>query len=251
MPLSTSTSRNIALAGAVVLCIILLRTIGIRKSSETSNLKSRAATEISDVQASHRKARSADALSSPKSPAEKRRQQHAVAPKSHSGLPEVQGFIIEDFSSWKAIPPGYDADGVKLVAKGITLADDSATTQPRVGFLQSPAMPLLQPAMMAPAAHPPHLPVGAGIYTEISLSADGHSWSPWARLEIYNRPEGTLATPAMQASLAPGSVKIPSYVSPLRDVPSSAPLIRYRLTLDAQSTGVPVVHDLRVWKRTI
>lgn len=160
-------------------------------------------------------------------------------------LPQLSGYVVDRFDDWKTIPEGYASEGIVVENGMLTLAGDPASTAPRSGYLRSPALPLRAPALAGPVDNPAPLPDGAMLHLQISLSSDGNDWSPWVSVSRYHKPDGKLATPPMQASIAKADLVAP-------DLPSSGtisgPSIRYRLDISASGVIAPSVADIRVWK---
>lgn len=160
--------------------------------------------------------------------------------------PPVTGYVIDNYTIWKSIPEGYHADGIVTTANGITLSGDPASTTPRSGVLHSPPLPLRHPALEAPADESQPLPHAATVNLQISLSADGESWSPWLRVDRHTPADGNRIAPPMQASLAKADLE---RVDSNSSAPINGPAIRYRLGLSSSGTIAPVLSDIRVWKR--
>lgn len=158
----------------------------------------------------------------------------------------VSGTLLDDFSRWSSIPPGYFADGVTVVNGAVTLAEAESTSAPRSGVLESPPLPLRQPALAAPTDPVMEIPAGTEVSVQISFSEDGHSWTPWKQVQRFQKPDGKRITPPMQASLASDDWK--SADSQTSET-ASGPAIRYRLELWSGGAPAPAVTDLRIWKR--
>lgn len=158
----------------------------------------------------------------------------------------VTGYIVDRFTAWSAIPDGYFAEGISLTPAGITLSGDTNSTSPRNGVLQSPPLPMRHPTLAAPAENTAPPSDAVNISLQISLSENGHTWSPWMTVERHVKPDGNRIAPPMQATLA--NADLESMTSNNSNA-VNGPSIRYRLGISASGTTAPVLADVRVWKR--
>lgn len=164
-------------------------------------------------------------------------------------LGPLEGFIIDDLSGWTSIPDGYISENMKFENGGITLAEiDRETSTPTIGYLISPPLPLRQPAMSAPARRTREVPQGGNIMLQVSLSADGETWTSWKPARMHQPPDGNLVSPPVQPFLAPGAMTGVEFSKvSANDSETSGPQIQYRLTLEARDEA-PVVRDVRAWR---
>lgn len=160
----------------------------------------------------------------------------------------LTGFVVDDFRGWTAIPPGYRLDGLQLRDGAIALSDASPTG-PRTGSLLSPALELWQPALSAPSEKSAAMPEGCSVQTQIALSEDGRTWGDWVTIERRVTPDGQQAAPEGPPAWS-GSRPSNATFGTSGDSTTSAPLIRYRLTLTSQDSASPVVQDIRIWRNS-
>lgn len=158
----------------------------------------------------------------------------------------VSGTTVDDFSGWTTVPHGYFADGLTIANGTVTLADGATTSGPRSGVLESPPLPLRQPALAAPADPSAVIPPGTEVSVQISLSEDGQSWSPWKQVQQFQQPDGKRIVAPVQASLASGDWK---RTDSQTSETVSGPAIRYRMELWSGGPETPAVTDIRIWKR--
>ena len=88
-------------------------------------------------------------------------------------LPPLSGYIVDRFDRWTTIPAGYSFEGLAVHEGKLTLAGDAESTTPRLGTLSSPPIPMMAPALAAPADNTEPLEMGADVQLEISLSENG------------------------------------------------------------------------------
>lgn len=161
---------------------------------------------------------------------------------ARSSEPALSGYTIDRFSGITSFPAGYVAQDVVLSSGGLTLATGPGDS-PRLGMVESPALPLREPTQaLAPPARK-ELPAGCSVQVEIALSRDGRRWTQWYLLERH----GLAATEMAGGSAAQAA-------DPAASVPgvppdAKGPFIKYRLTMTAQGAAAPVLHDLRIWRR--
>lgn len=152
---------------------------------------------------------------------------------------ELTGYLVDDFRTWTALPPGYRVENIRLAGGGITVEPPSDPEQNRSGVLLSPPLPLRPPPGGRPDRPGRELPPGSSLELEIRLSRDGVHWTGWAMVERYTAPDGPLAPLPPQ----PDEEGLKAY----EDSTTTGPTIQYRLKLTVGSGGAPTIRDLRIW----
>lgn len=163
--------------------------------------------------------------------------------------PVLEGYLVDDFRGWTELPSGYYAENLQVDAGAVRIpaAGNPSISGPVTAMLESPPLPLRQPSLQAPATNPKPIDDTSEVLLQLRLSADGISWTSWEPAERYRSPDGNLALPVPVPTL--GSVLPPELSPEEKERQSSAPLVRYRLTITSRSPEELVIRDLRLWKK--
>lgn len=169
--------------------------------------------------------------------------------QNSTDLPLLEGYLVDDFRGWAELPSGYYAENLEVRAGAVRIpaVTDAHASAPASAMLESPPLPLRRPSLQAPARNSRPPDDTSEVQLQLRLSTDGSSWTPWEPAERYRRPDGSLVLPLPVPTL--GSLLPPELSPAEKEAQSSAPLIRYRLTITSRSPEELVIRDVRLWKK--